>query len=136
MIILALDMGEKRVGVAKSDELGMFAHSVGFIPRDNEEKFIKALKEIIEEFNPEKIIVGLPINLDGTHGIACEKIFACIDELKKEITVPIETWDERLTTKEAMRYMQGSSLSGSKKRKKVDALAAKIMLQGWLDCNR
>ena len=136
MVLLGLDIGEKRIGVAKSDELNMFSHSVGYIDRGTDTELIQKIRELIETYHPQKIVVGLPIKMDGTPGIASEKIKALVTTLKEQLTTPIDTWDERLTTKEAFRYMHDSSLSGSKKKKKVDALAAQIILQSYLDCNK
>lgn len=133
--MLGLDIGEKRIGVAKSDALAMFAHGLGYIERENNDKHFEAIIRHISETAAEKVIVGLPIALDGTEGIAAENIRIFIAELQTHVSIPVETWDERLTSKEAMRYMQDSSLSGSKKRKRVDSLAAQIMLQNYLDSN-
>ncbi len=136
MIFLGLDIGEKRIGVAKSDELNMFAHSVGYFERGTDTELAEKLNEFINTCQAERIVVGLPIKMDGTEGIASENIRSLIYRIKDKIPVPIETWDERLTSKQAMQYMHGSSLSGKKKKKKVDALAAQVMLQSYLDCNK
>lgn len=137
MKIACLDVGSKRIGVARSDEMGMFAHGVGFITRtDDDAACIMAIQKQLAELESEKLVVGVPINMDGTEGIAAEKIRAFATLLEQKLAIPVILWDERLSTKEAMRYMQGSSLSGSKKRKKVDSLAAQIILQQYLDCNR
>lgn len=134
--ILGLDIGKKRVGIAKSDELGMFAHAIGFISFESKEVLTTNLKELIAEHMITKIVVGLPKKLDGTEGIAAEAITNLIRSIGQNIECPFEFWDERFSTKEAMRYMSNTSLSGSKKKKKVDALAAQIMLQNYLDCNK
>jgi len=136
MSILGLDVGAKRVGVAKTDELGMFAHGIAVIEREPHDRFLAALKHIITESTITKIIVGLPLTLSGEAGPAVETITAFIEMLKASVPLPIETWDERLTTKEASRYMHGTALSGSKKKHKIDALAAQIMLQQYLDAQR
>jgi len=135
MIFLGLDVGEKRIGVAKSDALSMFAHGMEYIERTDDGAHFAKIQAVIDEYSVEKIIVGIPINLDGTEGLAAEHMRSFIAEMQGHISVPIETWDERLTSKEAMRYMQDSSISGSKKRKRVDSLAAQIMLQNFLDSN-
>jgi putative Holliday junction resolvase len=135
MILLGLDIGEKRIGVAKSDALGMFAHGMPFIERTVGNEHFAKIQACIDEVGAEKIIVGIPINLDGTEGLAAEQMRAFVDILQDRVSIPVDTWDERLTSKQAMRYMQDSSLSGSKKRQKVDSLAAQIMLQNYLDSN-
>jgi len=136
MVIIGLDMGEKRIGIAKSDELGMFSHAICFIERTSDEELASKLNEIIHSYAAKKVICGFPKKLDGTCGEAGNQIMQLVERLTPQLTVPIELWDERLTTKEAYRYMQGSSLSGKKKKKKIDALAAQIMLQNYLDCNK
>jgi putative holliday junction resolvase len=133
MVVLGLDVGEKRIGLAKSDALGMFAHGLGYIECDSSNEHFEAISKQVVESAAEKIIVGLPIALDGSEGIAATKIRSFIVQLLEKVSVPVETWDERLSSKEAMRYMQDSSLSGSKKRKRVDSLAAQIILQNYLD---
>jgi putative holliday junction resolvase len=133
MVVLGLDVGEKRIGLAKSDALGMFAHGLGYIECDSSNEHFEAISKQVVESAAEKIIVGLPIALDGSEGIAATKIRSFIVQLREKVSVPVETWDERLSSKEAMRYMQDSSLSGSKKRKRVDSLAAQIILQNYLD---
>ena len=136
MIVFGLDIGQKRIGIAKSDELGMFAHGMGYIEKDENTEWIKKIDGYIAEYAPGKIVVGMPTNLDGTHGIAAENIQNTIDILKANITIDIVSWDERLTSKQAMRYMQNTNISGKKKKKKVDSLAAQIMLQDYLDYNK
>ena len=117
MIALGLDLGEKRIGVAKSDELGMFAHAVGFIERpDDEAACINEIKKCAEECSTNVIVVGLPKKLDGSAGIAEEGVRAFVEKLKEHIDVPFELWE--------------------KKRKKVDSIAAQIMLQGYLDVKK
>jgi putative Holliday junction resolvase len=138
MKILCLDLGEKRIGVARSDEMGMFAHGIGFISRDavSDAVIFTEIEKYIAEFGSEKVVVGVPINMDGTDGIAAGKVREFAALLAAALPVPIVLWDERLSSKEAMRYMQNSNMSGSKKRQKVDSLAAQIILQNYLDCNR
>jgi len=137
MKLLCLDVGSKRIGVARSDEMGMFAHGIGFIAREETDKTVfEDIQKQINELGSEKLVVGVPIQMDGSDGVAAEKIRAFAAVLEEKVAIPVVMWDERLSTKEAMRYMQGSSMSGSKKRKKVDSLAAQIILQNYLDCNR
>lgn len=137
MVMIGLDMGTVRVGVAKSDELGMFAHALEYIDRgETIDDLISGVQKLVEQYTPGRIIVGLPKKMDGTAGLAEEKIRSEVDAMQTAIDVPFVLWDERLTTREASRYMAGSGLSGKKKRKKIDGLAAEIMLQSYLDCNK
>ena len=133
MVVLGLDYGVKRIGVAKSDELNMFAHALECIERENDEQVIERIKELTAQYNPKKIVIGLPKNLKGeeSHAAAVVKEFA--EKMKKSIAVDTELWDERMTSKEASRYLRHADMAGSKKKKKIDQLAAQIMLQGYLD---
>ncbi|MBN1494017.1 MAG: Holliday junction resolvase RuvX [Candidatus Omnitrophica bacterium] len=136
MTVLGIDYGTKRIGIAKSDALGMFAHGVGHIENTDEKSVFEAIKAYCQEFATNRIVVGLPKQLDGTIGIAAEKVLAFVEKLKGEIDIEVTTWDERLTSKSADRYMTPDAISNRKKRKKIDQLAAQIMLQGYLDCKR
>ena len=137
MVLIGLDYGSKRVGIAKTDELNMFAHAIGFIDiGKSNDFFLVEFNKYLSEYMVKKIIVGMPINLSGEKGQAALGVDAFVKFLKAKVEIPIVTWDERLTTKEASRYMQDSSLSGTKKRKRIDGLAAQIMLQNYIDTNR
>jgi len=132
MRIMGLDVGEKRIGVAVSDLLGYTAQGISVIKRENTEE----LKEIVSDYNIEKIVVGLPKNMDGSIGEQGKKVLDFIEELKKEINLLILTWDERLTTKEAEGVLLKADLSRAKRKKVIDKLAAALILQGYLDSQR
>lgn len=136
MTILGIDYGTKRIGIAKSDVLGMFAHGKGYIENTGIEPVLAQLKEYCREFETTMILVGLPKQLDGTIGIAAEKVLAFVEKIKEAIDLPVETWDERLTSKSADRFMTPDAISNRKKRKKIDQLAAQIMLQGYMDSKK
>jgi putative Holliday junction resolvase len=137
LTVIALDLGTKRVGVAKSDELGLMAHALDYIEYKSEEDFILRLSKLLEEMRPEKIIVGHPKTLDGRVGIAAEKIEKQVDSLRAKLPGGVfELWDERLTSKEAECYLRASGKSRSKQREKVDSLSAQILLQSYLDFKR
>jgi putative Holliday junction resolvase len=132
MRILGLDIGEKRIGVAVSDPLGYTAQGISVIKRED----VKNLKKIVSDYNIERVIVGLPKNMDGSIGAQGNKVLAFIEDLKKEIDLPILTWDERLTTKEAERVLLKADLSRVKRKKVIDKLAAVLILQSYLDSQR
>lgn len=137
MVSLGLDYGQRRVGVAKSDELNMFAHGLGYIDNTSDTDVCAAVKKYCDEYAVGTVLVGLPKQMDGELGIAAEKVLAFVELLRSVIAAEIITWDERLTSKEADRYLslgkkKGKS-SGKKKRQKVDQVAAQIMLQAYLD---
>ena len=136
MTILGIDHGTKRIGIAKSDALGMFAHGIGYIENTDEKSVFEAIKEYCSEFATTCIVVGLPKQLDGSIGIAAQKVLEFAQRLKREVAIEVLTWDERLTSKSADRFMTPDAISNRKKRHKIDQLAAQIMLQGYLDSKR
>jgi len=132
MRIMGLDIGEKRIGVAVSDPLGYTAQGISTIKRED----VVDLKKIVSDYNIEKIVVGFPKNMDGSIGEQGKKVLDFIEELKKEINLPILTWDERLTTKEAEGVLLKANLSRAKRKRVIDKLAAALILQGYLDSQR
>lgn len=133
MRILGLDVGDKTIGVAVSDPLGLTAQGITTINRKNEDTDIKELSKICTEYNVETIICGLPKNMNGTVGEQGEKVLQFCDMLKDKINIPIKMWDERLTTAAAQRAMLEANLSRAKRKKIVDKMAATYILQGYLD---
>ena len=132
MRIMGLDVGEKRIGVAISDPLGYIAQGISIIKRED----IEGLKKIVSDYDIERIIVGLPKNMDGSIGGQGKKVLAFIEDLKREIALPILTWDERLTTKEAEGILLKADLSRAKRKRVIDKLAAALILQSYLDSQR
>lgn len=133
MRILALDHGTVRIGVAVSDELKMLAHPVEHIPADPFPDFLERLKVLIREKEVELVVVGMPRNMDGSYGEAAAKVRAFVTVLREAIQVPIRTWDERLTTVQAQRGMRQGGRKGGDARDRIDAAAAAVLLQGYLD---
>ena len=127
--ILALDVGEKRIGIAVNDALNITAQGVAVINRADLEK----LKEIVNEYAVEKIIVGLPLNMNGTKGEKAISIEEFVEFLKKEILLPIETIDERLTTLQGERILLEGDISRKKRKKYIDKIAAQLILQQYID---
>ena len=133
MRILALDHGTKRIGVAVSDELKLIAQPLEYISAEPFADFLARLKELLREKEVELILVGLPRNMDGTYGPAALKVQAFIAALKSALTVPIKTWDERLTSVQANRLLIEGEVRREKRKEKVDKMAAAILLQSYLD---
>lgn len=133
MRILALDPGSVRVGVAISDELRMIARPVEFIPAEPFMALVDRVKELIRDQQVELIVVGMPRNMDGTYGEAANKAREFIAALKDVIVVPIRTWDERLTTVSAAKALRSGGTKAANQRGKIDAAAAAVLLQGYLD---
>jgi putative holliday junction resolvase len=133
MRILAIDHGTKRMGIAISDELGMIAQPLEFIPAEPFAGFLERLKEILREKQVELILVGMPRNMDGSYGPAALKVQEFVAVLKTSIAIPIQTVDERLTSVQAHRFLSEAEVPGRRRREKVDKSAAAVLLQGYLD---
>src|SRR2546426_11290685 len=132
MRILALDHGTKRMGIAISDELAMIAQPLEFIPAEPFVEFVDRLKEIIHQKEVELILVGMPRNMDGSYGPAALKVQEFVAVLKDAISIPIKTWDERLTSAQAHRFLIQGNVRREKRKEKVDKTAAAILLQSFL----
>src|SRR5665213_1874271 len=133
MRILAIDHGTKRVGLALSDETGTIASPLQFLPAEPAAKLFERLQGIVGERKVEEIVVGLPRNMNGTYGPAAEKAREFVAALKEVLTVPIHTWDERLTTVQAHRFLIEAGMRREKRKERVDQTAAAILLQSYLD---
>ncbi len=133
MRILALDHGTVRIGVALSDELKMLATPLDYLPAEPFAQLVERLRQIIREKEVELILVGLPRNMDGSYGPAALKVQEFVAALRSALTVPIQTWDERLTSVQAHRYLTQGGVRGRDRRQKVDQMAAAILLQSYLD---
>ena len=132
MRIMGLDVGSKTIGVAISDELGITAQCFKTIKRKAMEDDLRELYTIISQFQIEKIVVGLPKNMDGSLGKQSEFVLGWIEDLKNKIQLPVETWDERLSTVEASKTLLKADLSRKKRKGVIDKLAAVLILQGYL----
>ena len=137
MSIIALDLGQKRIGVAKSDGLGLMAHALPMIEFKSDDYFVAEFAKLLDEYKPKKVIVGHPKTLDGKIGIAAQKIEEKVEGFKQKFPdMDFELVDERLTTKEAEMYLRESGQSKAKRKARVDSLSAQILLQFYLDANR
>ena len=134
MRILALDLGEKRIGVAVSDELLMTAQGLCVIASKGAAKDLEQIAELIRTQVISIIVLGLPRNMDGSIGPMAEKVREFGRLLQDQHPdVPVEYWDERLTTAGAQRMLIGADISRMKRRQVVDKVAAVLILQGYLD---
>ena len=134
MRLMGLDVGDKTIGVAVSDELGFGAHPVTVVRRtDTGRKDIGQVRQLAEEHDVERIIVGVPIMLSGETGVQAEKVLAFVEELRRRIRLPIETWDERLTTSEVERMLIETGHRREKRREIIDMHAAAVILQSYMD---
>lgn len=133
MIIMSVDYGDVRTGIAVSDRLEIFAHPVTVINQSYEPKLIEKISSVVSEQKPELIIVGLPKNMDSTQGDRAEKCIAFAKNLSEATGIETKMWDERLTTVEAHNYLNNTNTRGKKRKEVVDAVAATIILQDYLD---
>jgi putative holliday junction resolvase len=133
MRILALDHGTKRIGVAVSDETKTIAQPLEYIPAEPFADFLARLKPLLVEKEIDLVLVGLPRNMDGSYGPAAQKVETFVAVLKDAITVPIKTWDERLTSSQANKILIQGNVRRDKRKEKVDKMAAAILLQSYLD---
>ena len=136
MRILGLDYGSKPVGVAVSDPLGLTAQSVETIWRKQENKLRQTLariEELAAEYQAEKIVLGLPKNMNNTIGERAEKTLEFREMLERRTGLPVVMWDERLTTVEAERTLMEASVRRENRKQYLDQLAAVFILQGYLD---
>jgi putative pre-16S rRNA nuclease len=136
MRTMGLDIGTHTIGIAISDELGITAQGFKTLRRKSMEGDLRELTMIIHQFEIEKIVVGLPKNMNGTLGRQAEIVLKWVEVLKNNIHVPVDTWDERLSTVGASKILLEADLSRRKRKKVIDKLAAVLILQGYLDKSR
>ncbi len=134
--ILALDVGNKRIGVALSDELNILAQPLYTIHRKGLERDIQEIVNIIKEKNVGTVIVGLPKNMDGTVGFQGEKTQKFAEILMQNIEIPLIMWDERLTTISARRIMIENDVKQKDKKNLVDTVAAVVILENYLNSRK
>jgi putative Holliday junction resolvase len=133
---MGLDYGSKTVGVALSDELLLTAGAKEIIRRKEENKLRRTLariEELIEEFKVEKIVLGLPVNMDQTPSVRSELCLEFKDKIERRCGIPVIMWDERLTTVEADEIMDEAGIKGRERKEYVDMIAAQVILQDYLD---
>ena len=136
MRVMGLDYGSKTVGVAISDPLGITAQGIETIERKEENKLRRTLariEELVKGYEVEKIVLGLPKNMNNTLGERAEKTLEFKGMLERRIGIPVLMWDERLTTVEAERTLIESKVRREDRKKYVDKIAAVFILQGYLD---
>ncbi len=136
MRVLGLDLGSRRIGVAVSDPMGWTAQGLATIQRRSDQHAIDEIRRLVEELGVERIVVGLPRNMDGTIGPQARKVLAFAAMLRAALGLPVQSWDERLTTVAAQKSMTETRLSRSRRKLTVDRIAAQLILQGFLDSLR
>jgi putative Holliday junction resolvase len=134
---LGLDLGTKRIGVALANSEGTLATPYEVVARSGDRaRDHRAIAALAEEAGAEALVVGLPLSLDGSVGAAASSALAEADELAAATGLPVELWDERLTTVSADRDLMALDMGAAARRRVVDKVAASVMLQAWLDHRR
>lgn len=136
MRILGIDFGQKRIGLALSDPLGFTAQGLETLMRQNKNQVLKDLKMLCQTHQVREVIIGLPVNMDGSMGPKAKEVLDFVPRMEKELSLPIKTWDERLSSRQAGRLMIEGGLSRKKQRAQSDRLAATLILQSYLESKR
>jgi putative Holliday junction resolvase len=133
MVFLALDVGDKTIGVAASDELGWTAQPVRTIRRSNLAEDLEDLAQIVAEREPQRLIIGMPLNMDDSEGPRATKTRHFAEHVARRFGLPIVLWDERLTTWEAERMLREMNVNAKRRREVIDTVAAVVILKSYLD---
>ena len=133
MRLMGLDVGDKRIGVALSDEGALIASPRETLERKGNRKDIAHLLELAAREDVSEILIGMPLSLDGSAGPQAEKVSRFVEALKAETEIKVTTWDERLSTVAAERVLIEGDMSRAKRKKTIDRVAAAVILQGYLD---
>jgi putative Holliday junction resolvase len=132
MRMAALDVGDARIGVAISDELGLTTRGIGVVERRGGVHDLEAVARLIGPYAPERVIVGLPLNMDGSEGPQAAKVRRFADRVRDHMGIQIELWDERLTTVEATETLRATGAKRRRDRGLVDQVAAAGILRSYL----
>jgi len=134
MRVLGLDVGDKFIGVAISDSLGITAQGLGTISRRKSlRQDVEEVEKLVKEYGVEKIVVGLPKNMSGSLGPQGKKVLEFAGKLKEILNIPVIEWDERLSTLSAEKVLLEGDMSRKKRKKVIDKVAAVFILQNYLD---
>ena len=136
MIILSVDYGDKRTGIAVCDKYEMLASPVCVLNEWNAEVLADKIVGVAKEKRAEEIVVGLPKNMDGSKGFRADACESLGELLKQRTDIPIKFWDERLTTVSAHKILNENNVRGKKRKAVVDAVAAEIILQDYIDSRK
>lgn len=132
MRTMGIDYGDKRVGIALSDPLGITAQGYGTLENTGGKKLFEQIVTVVKEKQVSQIVVGLPKNMDNSQGFRSEATYAFVERLKTYTDVPVTLWDERLTTVEAHGYLNEMDVRGKRRKAVVDTVAACLILENYL----
>lgn len=133
MRILGLDVGDRSIGVALSDETGTIATGLSTVRRIGPKRDVKAIADLVREHDAREVVVGLPRKMDGTLGIQAQKTLDFVESIRPAVGVPIVPWDERLTTVAARHALLDANVSRKGRRAVIDKVSAILILQNYLD---
>jgi putative Holliday junction resolvase len=133
MKLLGLDVGDRRIGVAFGDSELRMTTPVDVIVRVVMQRDIQSIAEFVRRYDAEQLVVGMPRNMDGTQGAQADLVIAFAEKITQTISVPLQFWDERLSTVEAIQRSHETGARGKKSRRNLDAIAAAVILQDYLD---
>jgi putative Holliday junction resolvase len=131
--ILGLDYGSHRIGTAVSDPLGITAQPLVAIQRQGENRDIEAVGDLVREYSVRTVLIGLPLHLSGEEGTQAKQARRFGERIAERLGIPVETWDERMTTAQAERHLIASGVRRKKRKEIRDSLSAVILLQSALD---
>lgn len=133
---MGLDVGNRRIGIAVSDLLGITAQGLDTLERRNKRYDLQQLARVIRDYNVAEIVVGLPRRLSGADSAQTERVLEFSEQLKNRFELPIHLWDERLTSVQANRLLKEAELSIEKRAAAVDRMAAMLILQSFMDARK
>ena len=133
MIIMALDLGKARTGLAVCDKSEILASPIGTIQEKDDEKLILKIIENLTSYKAEMAVIGLPKNMDGSLGESAQRAQKFAEQLKEKINIPVNLWDERRTTITAHNYLNQTNTRGKKRKSIIDTLSASIILENYLE---
>jgi putative Holliday junction resolvase len=136
MRILGIDYGDRSIGLAISDKLSITAHAIGRYLIKNRKADALYFKDLVKKHHVSKIVIGLPLQMDGSEGTRVEKTKVFARWLEKTLGLPVVFWDERLTTRQALQVLNQQKMNGRKKKKLKDQIAATIILSNYLESER
>jgi len=136
MRALGVDYGTVRTGIAASDPMGIMAIGIGNIRAKGLHELAQKIADAASERNCEVIVIGLPVNMDGTRSDKCDTVELLGGYISEITDIPVEFFDERMSTMVAHRYLNATDTRGAKRKERVDTLAAEIILQNYLDSKR
>ncbi len=133
MRVLGLDVGDRRIGVALSDSLGLTAQPLTVLNRQDAARDVEAVRALVERHEVERVVVGLPLTLRGAQGPQAKKVASFADILRRRLSVPVQFVDERLTSVQGERALMAMGSSRRKRKQVIDQVAAQLILQQFLD---